>query len=330
MLPETFQLAPVPKTQGQLRIITTLCRQADRIIAATDADREGEYIIRTVLALTGVQKPVDRLWLSENTPTAIRKALETMKPSTSYDHLAHAAEARAQADWLVGLNATRAFSLRHGEPGHPVSVGRVQTPTLRLIADRDRAIETFQPTPYWQVAVTVHADAGDYPGLWQGRDPDHPDRIPDPATAAAVLAQMKPGIPGIITALERKAVSLQPPLLFSLNDLQKEANRRDGLTAQQVLDAAQALYDQHLTSYLRTDCRHITQDIADTLAVRLKGLRTISAYAPLLEILPQPMGTGRLVNDAKVAEAGRDTTRSFRPARHRPARSPGSRVRFTT
>lgn len=304
MLPETFQLMPIPKTQAQLRIITRLCRQADRIIAATDADREGQYIFATIARVAGLSQPVDRLWLSENTPTAIRKALETMKPNTAYDHLTHAAEARAQADWLVGLNATRAFSLRHGEPGYPVSVGRVQTPTLRLIADRDQAIESFQSTPYWQVAVTFHADAGDYPGVWQGHDPDHPDRIADPGTAAAVLAHIKPGMPGVITALERKPVTRQSPLLFSLNDLQKEANRRFGLTAQQTLDAAQALYDQHLTSYPRTDSRHITHDIADTLADRLKGLRTISAYAPLLELLPRPMGTGRLVNDAQVAEVG--------------------------
>lgn len=255
MLPERFQLSPIATSRSQLTVIQKLLKQADRVVVATDPDREGEAIWRRI------------------------------------------------AQW-VGLNATRAFSLRHGAPGQPLSVGRVQTPTLRIIADRDTAIETFQPTPYWQVAVTFAAAAGPYVGVWQGPDADHPDRIPDPATAAAVLAQVRPGTPGVIQSLERKAVTLQPPLLYSLNDLQKEANRRFGLTAQQTLDAAQALYDQHLTSYPRTDSRYITQEIAGTLTDRLGGLMALDAYHDLLAAVPRPLIPGRLVNDTKVAAAG--------------------------
>ncbi len=304
MLPDHFQLSPIAKSRAQLTVLQKLLKQADRIVIATDPDREGEAIWRRIAQWVGVRQPVDRLWLAENTPAAIRDALNRLKPDAAYDPLAHAAEARAQADWLVGLNATRAFSLRHGESGHPLSVGRVQTPTLRTIADRDAAIETFQPTPYWQVAVTFEAAAGTYVGVWQGPDAEHPDRIPNPGTAAAVLPQVKPGTPGLIQNLERKAVTLQPPLMFSLNDLQKEANRRFGLTAQETLDAAQVLYDQHLTSYPRTDSRYITQDIAGTLDDRLSGLAALDAHRPLIAAVVRPLAPGRLVNDAKVAAAG--------------------------
>lgn len=304
MLPERFQLTPIATSRAQVTVIQKLLKQADRVVVATDPDREGEAIWRRIAQWVGLAQPADRLWLAENTPAAIRDALTRLKPDAAYDALARAAEARAHADWLVGLNATRAFSLRHGAPGQPLSVGRVQTPTLRIIADRDTAIETFQPTPYWQVAVTFAAAAGPYVGVWQGPDADHPDRIPDPATAAAVLAQVKPGTPGVIQSLEHQVVTLQPPLLYSLNDLQKEANRRFGLTAQQTLDAAQALYDQHLTSYPRTDSRYITQDIAHTLADRLGGLMALDAYHDLLAAVPRPLILGRLVNDTKVAAAG--------------------------
>lgn len=304
MLPERFQLTPIASSRAQLTVIQKLLKQAERVVVATDPDREGEAIWRRIAQWVGLAQPADRLWLAENTPAAIRDALTRLKPDAAYDALARAAEARAQADWLVGLNATRGFSLRHGESGQPLSVGRVQTPTLRIIVDRDTAIETFQSTPYWQVAVTFAAAAGTYVGVWQGPDPEHPDRIPDPATAAAVLAQVKPGTPGVIQSLERKVVTLQPPLLYSLNDVQKEANRRFGLTAQQTLDAAQALYDQHLTSYPRTDSRYITQDIAGTLADRLGGLMALDAYHDLLAAVPRPLIPGRLVNDTKVAAAG--------------------------
>nr|WP_243239753.1 type IA DNA topoisomerase [Sulfobacillus harzensis] len=227
-----------------------------------------------------------------------------MKPLGAYDHLAAAAKARAEADWLVGLNATRAFSLRHGRPGSPLSVGRVQTPTLRLIADRDREIIAFTPVPYWQVAVTFQATQGAYVGLWQGSAKEHPDRIMSLNEAQAILAPLTPGTRGQILSLETKRVTLKPPLLYSLNDLQKDANRRLGMTAQQTLDAAQRLYDQHLVTYPRTDSRYLTGDVAATVTQRLRGVGQWPAYQDLVEGVPRPLRTRRLVNEADVNRAG--------------------------
>lgn len=297
MLPDTFQLVPIAKSQAQLKVIHRLMQKADRIICATDADREGELIFRYIYRLAGLQTPVDRLWLSENTPQAIQSALAAMKPLSAYKALAQAAEARAQADWLVGLNATRAVTLRHGVPGQgALSVGRVQTPTLALIAARDAEIAAFTPTPYWQVAVTFQAPEGEYVGLWTDQDTN---RITDKTHAQRVAERVLPGTPGTIQAVERQRVTIQPPLLFSLNDLQKEANKRFGMTAQQTLDAAQALYEKHLTSYPRTDARVLTQAIAETVPDRLHALpETYQAWTAACRV------PTRLINDKKVAEAG--------------------------
>ena len=310
--PGGFQLVPIAKSLPQYKIVKSLFLRHDvtRIICATDADREGELIFRYIYRLSGSVKPVDRLWLSENTPQAIQKALANLKPATAYDALGQAAECRSQADWLVGLNATRAFTLRHGIPGQgALSVGRVQTPTLRLIGDRDQAIAAFQPVPYWQLAVTFQAPEGSYVGIWHrvhpdGTAPDHPDRIPTEAKAQRLQALVPAGTPGQIVAVDRKRVIRHPPLLFSLNDLQKEANRRFGLTAQQTLDGAQRLYEKHLTSYPRTDAQHLTTDVAATLTNRLQSLASLPLYRPWIAGLPQPLNTARIIDDKKVAQAG--------------------------
>jgi DNA topoisomerase-3 len=306
LLPDPFRVAPTPQGAQPLRAITALLARADvtDVVCATDADREGELIFRWIYRLSGCRKPVWRLWLSENTPAAIREAFDRLQPAGAYDALAAAAEARAQADWLVGLNATRAVTLRHGQPGQgPLSVGRVQTPTLRLIADRDQAIAAFRPEPYWTVRVTFAAPEGRYVGLWQRPEADadgRPDRLPTAAAAEAVAARVPPGTPGRILTVDRKTVTVTPPLLFNLNDLQKDANRRWGLTAQQTLDAAQSLYERHLTSYPRTDARHLTAEMAATVPRRLQGLQ--AAYPGLLPLAAPDVQ--RVTDDAAVAEAG--------------------------
>lgn len=304
MLPEAFRLEPIKKTKPQLTVIKKLFKEADRVVAATDADREGQYIFATIASVAGLSKPVDRLWLSENTPAAIRKALASMKPNTAYDNLTRAAAARSQADWLVGLNATRAFSLRHGQPGQPLSVGRVQTPTLRLIADRDNAIEGFQPTPYWELQVTFQLRPGEYVGRWLGPDKEHPHRILAEGEAQLLAAKVPAGTPGQISSAETKPVTVRAPLLYSLNDLQKDANRRLGLTAQQTLDAAQRLYDSHLISYPRTDAQYITEEISREIPARL-GALTIGTRALRDQAVAHAhQKAARIINDAKVNKAG--------------------------
>jgi len=304
MLPDSFQLEPIAKTHAQLKIIARLFQKADHVVAATDGDREGQYIFATIASFTGLAKPVERLWLSENTPAAIRRALTHMKPNADYDHLAQAAAARSQADWLVGLNLTRAFSLRHGQPGQPLSVGRVQTPTLRLIADRDASIAEFQPVPYWEVHVTFQAQPGRYVGVWLSSDREHPHRIGSEQEAIALAGKVPAGAAGRIASAQTKAVVVRAPLFYSLNDLQKEANRRLGLTAQQTLDAAQRLYDAHLISYPRTDTQYITAEIAADLPSRLTGLTVGTPELRAQAAAGVAKRAARLVNEAKVRAAG--------------------------
>lgn len=306
MLPDPFKIEPLAKTKKQLHVIATLIKKSSEIICATDADREGELIFRLIYQYCGQQKPVQRLWLSENTSTAIQHALNTLKPSTDYDNLGRAAESRSQADWLVGLNATRAFTLTHGQGGQgALSVGRVQTPTLRLIADRDREIAEFTAVPYWQLAATFSAPQGTYVGIWfktEGKDTI--DRILDESVARALANTFKQGIPATITHLDKKIVTIKPPLLFNLNELQKEANRRFGITAQHTLDTAQSLYEKHLTSYPRTQSQYITADVAATITPRLSQLSQMAAYREFIALIKHPIKASRLINEKNVAQAG--------------------------
>lgn len=306
MLPEDFELRPIPKTRAQLGIIKRLASQADSIICATDADREGELIFRYIYRVLNLVKPVRRLWLSENTATAIKKALKSMEPWSFYDDLAAAAGARSQADWLVGLNATRAFTLKHGTRGQgALSVGRVQTPTLRLIRDRDLAIDEFVAEQYWQVKVTFEAPEGTFVGTWftqEGRRVR--DRLSTSEEAQAIAAKVTVGSRAVIRSVKSTRVTLKPPLLFSLNDLQKEAHRRFGLTAQETLDTAQSLYDKHLTSYPRTDAKYVTGEISRTLDKRIQAIAGWPGYRDLVPRLAEPWPIARLVDEAKVAAAG--------------------------
>lgn len=305
MMPDSFKLIPIEKSRAQWKIVKKwlLDDEITDIVMATDPDREGEAIGRNLLALSGTTKPVQRLWLAENTKAAIQQAFKTMKPSSAYDDLAAAAEARAQADWLVGLNGTRAFTLRHSQPGQGVlSVGRVQTPTLALIVTRDRAIASFTPVPYWQVDVTFAAPPGSYVGRWTGTAKDTPDRLDTPEDAQRISDAVSPGTPGTILSVDRKRKKVQPPLPFSLNELQKLCHRKLGLSAQHTLDVAQKLYERHWTSYPRTDTPYLTQTVADTIPGRLHGLP--AEFQPLVRNLPTPLASKRLVNEAKVAAAG--------------------------
>ncbi len=308
MLPDAVRLLPTPSGRGQLKVLKDLLKRPDvtRLVIATDADREGELIARWILRHLGARQPADRLWLSETTPSAIRAALQALKPASAYDALAEAAEARAVADWLMGLNATRAMTLRHGQAGQgALSVGRVQTPTLRLIADRDGQIAVFQATPYWQVRATFEADSDPaaYAGLWVKLPGEEPaDRIGDQPTAERIATAAPPGTPGTIRSVDRKRVTVKPPTLYNLADLQKDANRRFALTATATLQAAQELYEARLTTYPRTDARAVSAAEAATLPQRLTGLQSV--YPDLHAALPSPLPLGRVTDDAAVAKAG--------------------------
>lgn len=297
-IPEQFKLKPIDSGKKQLAVLKNLIQSPEVgiIVNACDAGREGELIFRRIYAWCNCKKPVKRLWLSEATPAAIKEAFQRLRDGHELDNLAAAAEARAQADWLVGINATRAFTCRYGQL---FSVGRVQTPTLALVVAREREIRNFRPEEYFELWLTFQKSTGEtYRGKWFR---DKEDRLKSRAEAEDLAKQV--GLSGLVETVEQKEVREQPPQLFNLNDLQKEANKKYGLTAQKTLDAAQALYEKHkLLTYPRTDSRYLPSALVrDTLQKRLKALATTAEYAGLVpEALPR-LGK-RYIDDSKVSD----------------------------
>ena len=267
VIPDTWALQPREGKDGaaakQLAIIKGLLRKAESVIVATDAGREGELIWFYVRALCMYSGPVQRLWLSENTPAAVRAAFAALRPAQTA--LEAAARARAQADWLVGMNATMALSARHGGLW---SAGRVQTPTLALLVSREAEIEAFTSEAYHVVRATFEAEGDGYSGQWFHGDED---RVASAAEADAVATKVR-GQKGRVASIERKRAQEAPPRLFNLTDLQRAANTQRGMTAAATLAAAQALYEAGLLTYPRTDSRHVTPEVASTFPARLQAL----------------------------------------------------------
>ena len=310
MLPPTLTLQPITRTRDHFSKLRALLRDkhVGTVVNACDAGREGELIFRYVYQLAGCDKPVLRFWVSSLTPTALRAGLANLRPGAAFDALGAAARCRAEADWLVGMNATRGLTALGGTL---LSVGRVQTPTLAMVVEREQAIEAFVAEPYWEVEADLSSPKGDWTARWIGAVgvPDGPDektrgRIGDAPTAARLVELLR-GAEGVVTAAERTIQEVPPPALHHLTSLQREANRRFGLTADQTLKAAQALYERHkLITYPRTDSRHLTQDVAATVPARLEAVN-IGPYAPhaqrVLNAGPPPLGR-RHVDDAQVGD----------------------------
>ncbi len=300
IVPEKFSLKPIQKTVKQLKIIRNLVRRQDvgLLINACDAGREGELIFRYIYQITSCKKPFKRLWLSETTTDAVKRAFAQLRPGAELDRLAQSAQARSRADWLIGLNATRAFTVRHNSL---LPVGRVQTPTLALIVNREQEILEFTPSPYWELyAVFTKADSQSYAGKWfQGKQ----DRFDSPAAARQIQEKVA-GKPAYVAKVEQREASEQPPLLFNLNDLQKEANKKYGLPAARTLEIAQALYEKRkLITYPRTESRHITRSLAGTLDKRLAAVAAAEEYAAFAATAQKAGAPGkRYVDDGKVTD----------------------------
>ena len=300
ILPDEFKLKPGEKTLKQFRIVKQLFNHLDvtELINACDAGREGELIFRYIYQLAGCRRPFKRLWLSETTPAAVRKAFTSLRPGSELNNLGTAAQARSQADWLIGINATRAFTVKHN---NLLSVGRVQTPTLALIVNREREIKDFTPTPYWELfAEFTGTGERSYAGKWFcGKH----SRFDKPEDAAAVQNKVA-GQPGKILQVEEKEISEQPPMLFNLNDLQKEANKKYGLPAAATLTVAQTLYEtKKLLTYPRTDSRHLTRELAGTIPARLAALSGVQEYAHFVSVARGAGNPGkRYVDDSKVSD----------------------------
>lgn len=296
MLPDKMKLKVIRQTTPQYKVVRGLMQRGDikELVIATDAGREGELVARWIMAKAAWKKPFKRLWISSQTDAAIREGFANLKAGRDYDNLYSAAVGRAEADWLIGLNVTRALTCKFNTQ---FTAGRVQTPTLAMIVNREQEIQQFKPVDYW----TIRADFGDYFGDW--RDKKGQGRIFDQAQANEIIDRVK-GKMGSITEARREAKSEPPPLAYDLTELQRDANRRLNFSAQKTLSVLQNLYQEHkLVTYPRTDSRYISKDIVPTLPVRLKAMG-VGPYADLVKPLQQKkLAPGkRLVDDSRVSD----------------------------
>jgi DNA topoisomerase-3 len=301
IVPAHFELEPRDaKSKKQLKQIHKLMQRedVDRIVNACDAGREGELIFSYIYELAGVDKPVERLWISSMTKQAIKDGFGRLRPGPELANLERAARSRSEADWLVGMNATRAATLRgRAWVGGVVSLGRVQTPTLALMVKREREIQAFTPEPYWLVHATFEPR---YAGLWF--EGDETRIFGDPERAPAIAAKVT-GKDGIVESVERKEQKEIAPLLYDLTSLQRDANRRYGFSARRTLQAAQSLYEgKKAITYPRTSSRYLSGDLVPQLKPTAETLLPIPDYATaarfVLDLAELPLG--RVVNDARV------------------------------
>jgi DNA topoisomerase-3 len=317
LLPSEWPLVVAERTRDQFRAVKRALRDPDvtEVVCATDAGREGELIFRYILEAAGCRKPARRLWISSLTPEAIRRGFAALRPLCDFDPLADSAHARARADWLVGMNLSRAATLAHGEL---FSVGRVQTPTLALLVEREKAIRAFVAEEYLEVEAEFASDeataaepgrdaptrGGAYRGTWFRGDRPTPEarRLPkDGAEAKAVVERVRDGR-AQVESVESETRRLPPPLLYDLTELQRHANRLHGLSAKETLAVAQALYEEKkLLTYPRTDSRHLSRDVAAGLPAVVAAIA--GPYAPLLApgTGERPLGR-RFVDDSKVTD----------------------------
>ncbi len=276
----------------QLMIIKGLFEEADEIICATDAGREGELIFRYILTWTECEaKPCQRLWISSLTTAAIAKGFSRLAPSADFDGLYHAAKCRSEADWVVGLNATRFFTVEYGKRNLLLSLGRVQTPILAMIVNRDLEVEFFKPKDFWEVHSVCREALFKHTG----------GKFDDQARAAAIVEKVT-GKELVVQSVTKKNEKANPPQLYDLTSLQQDMNKRYGFTADQTLKLAQRLYEgKHLT-YPRTDSRYISSDIEPTIPPLLEALRRLKPDAIGQLDLAALDFNKRIVDDQKVSD----------------------------
>ena len=327
VIPPHFALNPIEKSAARLRVVNKLIKRkdVDGLINACDAGREGELIFNYIVQHAKVGKPVQRLWLQSMTPQAIRDGFARLRPGSEMQGLADAAVCRSESDWLVGINGTRAMTAFNSKTGgfHLTTVGRVQTPTLAIVVERERKIRDFKPRDYWEVEAEFAAKAGNYTGKWfdegfKGKQEDEharADRLWEVARAEAIKAATS-GKPGIVSE-EAKPETRLSPLLFDLTSLQREANARFGFSAKTTLGLAQALYEKHkVLTYPRTDSRCLPEDYLATVKETMRVLTgegagkghdevLLARYAPFAHqvlarnwVLPNK----RIFNNAKVSD----------------------------
>lgn len=293
-IPSQFELKVVDDkgVRKQFLVIKKLFKSAEELICATDAGREGELIFRYILAMTGcMQKAWKRLWLSSLTQEALQTAFNNLKPGSDYDNLFAAARCRSEADWIVGLNATRNFTVRYGRGKILWAVGRVQTPVLAMIVRRDDEIRHFKSEVFWELFTQYREVAFKLKG----------ERFKTKQAAEELLNKVKDH-PFIVNKVEAKKENEHPPLLFDLTELQREMNRKWGMSAADTLQIAQTLYEQKLITYPRTDSRYLTNDLKPQVTQTLQSLKQIKQKEIEPLDLSKLLFSNRIVNDKKVAD----------------------------
>ncbi|MEW6302175.1 MAG: DNA topoisomerase III [Verrucomicrobiota bacterium] len=316
VIPPVFDLRPIEKSEDRLKLLARLIKskEVDSLINACDAGREGELIFRYILKHTKTPKPIQRLWLQSMTPAAIRDGFAHLRDNTSMLPLADAAVCRSESDWLVGINGTRAMTAFNSKTGgfHLTTVGRVQTPTLAIVVEREEKIKKFVPRDYWEIHGTFAAQAGDYKGRWfdekfakdkSGDAELKPERVWDRQRAEEIVKKCT-GQPGTVTE-ESKPTTQLSPLLFDLTSLQREANSRFGFSASTTLKIAQALYERHkVLTYPRTDSRALPEDYLGTVKKTMEMLQSTAYGQFASQVLTQDWvkPNKRIFNNAKISD----------------------------
>jgi DNA topoisomerase-3 len=315
VIPPHFELAPLEKSEQRLNVLLRLIKRKDvtALVNACDAGREGELIFRYIVQHARNKKPIERLWLQSMTPQSIREGFARLRPDKELLPLADAAKSRSEADWLVGINGTRAMTAFNSKEGgfYLTTVGRVQTPTLAILVEREDKIRAFTSRDYWEVHARFGAKAGEYAGRWfdpRFKKDDDAERKPErlwTAKAAAAIVAACVGQKGVATE-ETKASTQLSPLLFDLTSLQREANGRFGFPARMTLSLAQSLYEKHkVLTYPRTDARALPEDYVPTVKDTLKALGETTAFSPYAkQILKQGWArpNKRIFDNTKISD----------------------------
>ncbi|MBC9703460.1 MAG: DNA topoisomerase III [Enterococcus sp.] len=305
MIPKKLGIKPLPKTGHQLKAIKQLAQRKDvsEVVIATDAGREGELVARWILEYVHFNKPVKRLWISSQTDKAIKTGFKQLKPAKAYDTLYDSALARAKADWLVGLNVTRALTVKYQDN---LSAGRVQTPTLALVRDQERKIETFKPQTYFSILLNVEKE--------QAKMAQKNQFALKSQEEAQALVQRLSQQKGTVSSIEEKTKIESAPLPYDLTEIQREANQRYGYSAKKTLGLVQSLYETHkIVTYPRTDSKYLTNDMKSTMSERLQA---VSDFAPEVK---QYLKNGAVVRQTKVFQDNKVTDHhALLPTENRP------------
>lgn len=305
IIPQQWRVEVKPKAATQFKVVKALLAKATHLVIATDADREGELIAREIIDLCGYRGPIERLWLSALNDASIRTALGKLRPSSDTLPMYYSALARSRADWLVGMNLSRLFTVLGRQAGYDgvLSVGRVQTPTLKLVVDRDREIAAFKSVPFWAIDVSLSAEGQAFSAQWVAPDgcTDDAGRCLQQPVAQQAAQQIRAAGSAQVVSVETERVREGPPLLFDLSTLQEVCSKQLGLDVQETLQIAQALYETHkATTYPRSDSGYLPESMfAEVPAVLDSLLKTDPSLRPIMSQLDRSQRS-RAWNDGKV------------------------------